>query len=57
MIVSVTVADLVVSVCEVAAIVTVPPVGATAGAVYVVPNCAGVDVGLNEPQAIQITSA
>jgi len=47
--------DLVVSVSEVAVIVTVPPVGTEAGAVYVVLTGAEptlVIVGLNDPQAV-----
>ena len=59
-IVSVALADLAVSVSEVAVIVTVPPVGATEGAVYVVPFCSvpgGVDGGLNEPQTLDPQAA
>jgi hypothetical protein len=53
-IVSVAVADLVVSVSEVAAIVTVPPVGTAVGAVYVVEAAESVvdNAGLNDPQAL-----
>jgi hypothetical protein len=64
-IVSVALADLVVSVSEVAAIVTVPPVGTAVGAVYVVKTVPdpGDTFGLNEPQtfdpqaAVQTTPA
>jgi hypothetical protein len=55
--------DLEVSVSDVAVRVTVPPVGITAGAVYVVVVCEAMVAGLNEPQAaapqvaVQITPA
>jgi hypothetical protein len=58
-IVSVTLADLVVSVSDVAVIVTMPPVGTMEGAVYVVLNVcwleevAGGVTGLNEPQTLE----
>lgn len=62
-IVSVTLADLVVSVSDVAVIVTVPPVGTMEGAVNVVPNVcwpdevAGGVTGLNEPQTLEPQAA
>jgi hypothetical protein len=51
-IVSVTLTNLVVSVSEVAVMVTLPPDGTTEGAVYVVSPCDAVEVALNEPQIL-----
>lgn len=44
--------DLVVSVSEVAVIVTVPPIGTMEGAAYVVASNVGVVSGLNVPQTL-----
>jgi hypothetical protein len=55
--VSVALMDLVVSVSEVAAIVTVPSVGTAEGAVYVVTPVESVCAGLNVPQALDLQVA
>ncbi|MFZ3263260.1 MAG: hypothetical protein WA172_04625 [Terriglobales bacterium] len=49
--------DLVLSVIEVAVMVTLPPVGTVGGAVYVVGVVLGVEVGLKLPQGalLQVT--
>jgi hypothetical protein len=49
--------DLVGSVTDVAVTVTLPPEGAVAGAVYVVPTPLFVLVGLNEPHAVMVPHA
>jgi ABC-type multidrug transport system permease subunit len=56
-IVTIALADLVVSVNEVAEIVTVPPTGTMEGAVYAVEICDELVVGLNEPHAVEPQAA